>query len=61
MARMCTGSQPDADHSQLRWPDAYGSVYKDCVPDMLSDHILQEAPAVASCPNYWTPKVGWLH
>ncbi|BDA41198.1 hypothetical protein COCOBI_01-8530 [Coccomyxa sp. Obi] len=53
---MCTKRQADGDHPQLSWPDAYGSVYRDCVPDSLLEHLLQEAPAVASCPNYWTPK-----
>ncbi|KAK9916860.1 hypothetical protein WJX75_008079 [Coccomyxa subellipsoidea] len=55
---MCTYAPPAAGclHPAASWPDAYGSVFRDCLPESLVAEILADAPAVASCPNFWTPK-----
>ncbi|EIE26255.1 hypothetical protein COCSUDRAFT_64407 [Coccomyxa subellipsoidea C-169] len=53
---MTTDRPPDRLLPSPQWPQSYGSVYRDCIPNALMSDILNDAPAVANCPNFWTPK-----
>ena len=41
----------------LDWPQSFGSIREDLVPEVLLQQMRREAGTVAQCPNFWTAEV----
>ena len=43
--------------SALQWPDSYARVYAGALDASLLAQIVNVAPQISECPNFWVPEV----